>query len=144
MRLPSGQPLLQNGTPQSSQRAAWMRTCSGAGSSWTSCQSRTRSSTGRCGVSLRPYSRNPVTLPITRPRVDARLERQLQVAREYLDEARREIVPLAQHLLRALAARQLEVPSHHALEDFLVFRRELLQIDPLGVDARRERPVEVQ
>src|SRR5262245_24864515 len=144
MMLPSGQPLLQNGMPQSMQRAACFWTSSIAGSSCTSCQSWIRCSTGRCGVSTRPCSRNPVTLPIAGPRGEARFERQLEVLREHLHELRGEAVPLAQHLLGPFAARIFVVSAHHALEDFLVLGREPLEVDPLGVHAARERAVDVE
>ena len=47
MMFPSGQPWLQNGMPQSMQRAAWLRVFSSGKSSCTQRQSRRRSSTGR-------------------------------------------------------------------------------------------------
>src|SRR4029450_13050629 len=138
MMFPSGQPLLQNGTPQSMQRAAWCRTSATGGSIWTSCQSESRCSTGRYGVSTRPYSRNPVGLAIARPCVEARFERQLQLLREPLHELRRVALPLAEHVFRALAARVLVVPPHHALEDLLVFGGEPFEGDALRIHAAGE------
>src|SRR5580704_18025834 len=64
MRLPSGQPSLQNGMPQSMQRAAWAVRWSGGNGSYTSFQSRNRTGTGRRDGSSRPNSRKPVGLPM--------------------------------------------------------------------------------
>jgi hypothetical protein len=47
IRLPSGQPLLQNGMPQSMQRPAWVWSVSEGNSSYTSFQSLIRTGTGR-------------------------------------------------------------------------------------------------
>jgi hypothetical protein len=59
MRLPSGQPLLQNGTPQPMQRAAWSRS-SGSGSvPKISPWSRTRSRGSRSGSATRWTRRKP-------------------------------------------------------------------------------------
>src|ERR1700722_12580936 len=65
MRLPSGQPSLQNGMPQSMQRAAWTVRWSGGNGSYTSFQSRSRTGTGRRDGSSRPNSINPVGLPMS-------------------------------------------------------------------------------
>ena len=75
MRLPSGQPWWQKGTPQSMHRPA-CSTASGSSSCpwWTSFQSLTRSGTGRQGCSRRSVVRNPrgsvirpPVPPVTRP-----------------------------------------------------------------------------
>src|SRR6201992_608636 len=61
IRLPSGQPLWQNGIPQSMQRVACSRRISLSNSSYTSCQSRSRSGTGRrFGNSRCVYFRKPL------------------------------------------------------------------------------------
>ena len=65
MRLPSGQPLLQNGMPQSMHRDACVCRWSSAKGSYTSFQSSSRTGTGRrVGVS-RPCFRNPFTSPMS-------------------------------------------------------------------------------
>ena len=63
MRLPSGQPLLQNGMPQSMQRPAWLFKMEPSNGSYTSFQSFNRSSTGRRVGPLRPHFKNPVVSP---------------------------------------------------------------------------------
>src|SRR4051794_18496427 len=60
MRLPSGQPLLQNGMPQSMQRAACERSSPSGNGSYTSCQSCTRTGIGRRVGVRRPNLRNPL------------------------------------------------------------------------------------
>src|SRR5215510_10889084 len=66
MRFPSGQPLLQNGMPQSMQRPACVCNFSRANGSYTSRQSCSRTGTGRrVGVS-RLHLRNPVVSPTCR------------------------------------------------------------------------------
>ena len=64
MRLPSGQPLLQNGIPQSMHRDACARTSPSGNVSYTSCQSRMRTGTGRRVGSFRPCFKNPWMSPI--------------------------------------------------------------------------------
>ncbi len=61
IRLPSGQASWQKGTPQSIQRSAWAPMIgSSAPGTWTSCQSRTRSSAGLRGHSSRGVVRKPL------------------------------------------------------------------------------------
>src|SRR3984957_6962378 len=61
IRLPSGQPLWQNGIPQSMHRDAWCCSVECGKSSYTSSQSRRRRSTGRrLGVSRWVYFRKPL------------------------------------------------------------------------------------
>ena len=67
MMLPSGQPELQNGTPQSMQRLAWMRRSSSANGSYTSRQSRRRTGTGRRVGSSRSCRMNPRLSPMRSP-----------------------------------------------------------------------------
>src|SRR4029453_1212424 len=60
MRLPSGQPWWQNGTPQSMQRPAWLFRPPFSWASYTSFQSMIRTGTGRRGcVSRCRTFRNP-------------------------------------------------------------------------------------
>jgi hypothetical protein len=66
MRLPSGQPVWQNGMPQSMHRPAW-RSRRPAGKSWyTSRQSRIRTSTGRRAGVSRGVVKNPLGSAIGR------------------------------------------------------------------------------
>ncbi len=67
MRLPSGHPAWQKGTPQFMQRAAWRRSFSSENGALSSRKSRSRSGTERSSGSSLPYSMNPVGLPIVRP-----------------------------------------------------------------------------
>ena len=67
MMLPSGQPELQNGTPQSMQRLAWVRKSSSANGSYTSRQSRRRTGTGRRVGSSRSCRMNPRISPMFDP-----------------------------------------------------------------------------
>src|SRR3954453_4401996 len=64
MRLPSGQPLLQKGMPQSMHRAAWVCRWSSGKGSYTSFQSRRRTGTGRRVGVWRGYFMKPVTSPM--------------------------------------------------------------------------------
>ena len=64
MRLPSGQPLLQKGMPQSMQREACVFSARSAKGSYTSFQSRSRTGTGRRVGTSRPCFRNPLTSPM--------------------------------------------------------------------------------
>src|SRR4051794_3840804 len=66
IRLPSGQPEWQNGTPQSMQRAPWSRSPSSASGSWYSAKSCTRSSIGRLLGLTRWSFRKPPSSPIER------------------------------------------------------------------------------
>src|SRR6266568_653228 len=59
IRLPSGQPWWQNGTPQSMQRVACSRISSSDADGYTSRQSWMRTGTGRRVGSLRSYLRKP-------------------------------------------------------------------------------------
>src|SRR5438105_1583818 len=105
MRLPSGQPLLQNGMPQSMQRDACVRNLSSANGSYTSCQSSSRTGMGRrVGVS-RPCFMKPVASPMSRrhDRVEdgdapflglaGRIEHPLVVLGHHLGEAADLLVP---------------------------------------------------
>src|SRR5262245_33731690 len=144
MMFPSGQPLLQNGMPQSMQRAACSFVCSAEKSDCTHFQSRSRSSTGRYAVPRRPYLRNPRTSAIAAPRLDPLGLRALVVPRVDLDEATRDVVPLAEHFLGLAAARVLEVLAHHPLDDFEVGVLERIEIHGLRVHAARELAVFVE
>src|SRR5271165_6782477 len=64
MRLPSGQPLWQNGIPQSMHRAACRSARSRANGSYTSRQSVSRTSTGRRRGVSRAVVKNPFGSPI--------------------------------------------------------------------------------
>ena len=140
--FPSGQPLLQNGMPQSMQRAACFFTSSTDGSCLhlvpvvqplLDRPVRRVLASGTRG--------SPSTLPIAAPRVaGVASSASLQVLREHLHELRREAVPLAQHLFGALAARVLEVAPHHALQDRPRPRRsDGSRSTVSGLHARRER-----
>ena len=59
IRLPRGQPSLQNGIPQSMQRAACCCSLCGGKSSYTSRQSRSRTGTGRRAGNSRLWTRKP-------------------------------------------------------------------------------------
>ena len=59
IRLPSGQPWWQNGTPQSMHRVACSRISSSDADGYTSRQSWMRTGTGRRLGSLRSYRRKP-------------------------------------------------------------------------------------
>ena len=65
MRLPRGQPLLQNGMPQSMHREACVCRWSSGNGSYTSCQSSNRTGTGRRVGTSRPCFRNPFTSPMS-------------------------------------------------------------------------------
>src|SRR4051794_26640561 len=68
MRLSIGHPdsLWQNGTPQSIQRAPWVRRSTSAGAVKISKKSCTRSRGSRYGTAWRSNSLKPVGLPILR------------------------------------------------------------------------------
>src|ERR1700733_7352050 len=64
MRLPSGQPLWQNGMPQSMQRAACRSVRSLANGSYTSRQSVIRTSTARLRGVSRAVFKKPLGSPM--------------------------------------------------------------------------------
>ena len=64
IKLPSGQPLLQNGMPQSIQRPACWRNLSPSNGSYTSRQSATRTGIGRRLGVARSHFKNPVGSPM--------------------------------------------------------------------------------
>ncbi len=66
IRLSIGQPSWdwQNGTPQSMQRAPWLRRCSSAGFVKISRKSASRSPASRYGTLFFGYSMKPVGLPM--------------------------------------------------------------------------------
>src|SRR5208337_3120991 len=142
--LPRGQPLLQKGTPQSMQRAAWTRTFSSGKLPCTSCQSRRRSATGRMGVGSRRYSTNPVGLPISTSCLDPVRQRPPIVPRKDLHELLREARPFSQNLVRAFAAGVLEVPPQRAQDGLLVLFGDLLEIHHARIAATRKVSVLVQ
>ena len=67
MRFPSGQPLWQNGTPHSMQRAPCARSVASGSGTTNSRWSCTRSAGGRSDVSARAILRNAPSAPITPP-----------------------------------------------------------------------------
>src|SRR4051794_36812493 len=112
MRLPSGHPLLQNGMPQSMHRDACAFNSPSGNGSYTSCQSRMRTGTGRRVGVLRPCFRNPVgsamcgrhhcfehvfALLLCEPH---RFEHSLVVLREHLDEVAHLVVPAGEDARR--------------------------------------------
>jgi hypothetical protein len=64
MMLLTGQPLLQNGVPQSMQRAPCTLACSSASVMTNSFQLLSRSGDGFVALFQASYSRKPVTLPM--------------------------------------------------------------------------------
>src|SRR3954454_19944077 len=120
IRLPSGQPLWQNGTPHSMQRAPCSASSVSARWSTNSLKSLTRSSGARSGTPTRWTFRKAPNLPIERDLLggvealaagrDGLLRRLLLflrellehapvVLREHLHELRSELVPVVEHAL---------------------------------------------
>src|SRR4029077_12620290 len=144
MMLPSGQPVWQNGTPQSMQRAPWVRTFSSAKSRYTSDQSLIRSRTGRRSGVSRPNSTKPVTLPmrdLSRERGHRRwymlwrrnrysgcnlkfrdAEHSLKFVREHFDELGQQAVPVLENPLPARAAGGFDMFGNQVLEHLLIAR----------------------
>src|SRR5262252_7485114 len=128
IRLSIGQPSCdwQNGTPQSMQRAPWLRRCSSEGCVKISRKSAVRSLASRYGTLFFGYSMKPVGLPMLQTvRLSAaRLDRERAglVAQRLLDFL---VVPLA------LGEHTLVVGGHH-LHELLDRHR------PLVEDLRRD------
>src|SRR5215471_222740 len=146
IRLPSGQPWWQKGTPQSMQRDACARNSPSAYGRYTSRQSCTRSRTGRYGCFCRWISMNPVTLPMNDLEIrqhDWRefdlaelrfpFEHALVVARHHLHEQLRRDGPIRQQLA---CQRALRVPDM-ALEQFLHELRVVIFLEQLELDELR-------
>src|SRR5215831_9123820 len=153
MRLPSGHPWWQNGTPQSMHRAAWSRSSPSAYGRYTSCQSWTRSRTGRYGCFCRWISMNPVALPMNDLEIrehdwndfhlaEQRLafEHALVVARHHFDEHLRGDRPIRQDFRgeRAACVSQMTLQQlFHELVVGVLFKR--LELDEFRVAPRRKR-----
>src|SRR4051794_24479888 len=104
IRLPSGQPEWQNGTPHSMQRAPWSRRPAIGSCCWYSWKSPTRSATGRLGPLRRSIRRKPPSSP-------------MRGHHTVLDRARggggRRLVARLLGALGGLAQGALVVPRHH-------------------------------
>src|SRR3954452_17240867 len=109
MRLPSGQPLWQNGTPHSMQRAPWSASSVSGRWSRNSLKSPIRSCGSRSGTPTRWTFRNAPSSPTIdhEPFAGGRerrlgllgrelLEHALVVGGEHLDELRRQRLPLVE------------------------------------------------
>src|SRR3954447_10411913 len=166
MRLPSGQPLWQNGTPHSMHRAPWSASSRSERCRTNSLKSLTRSSGARSGTPTRWIFKKAPSSPIERHlllRVEALaagrdgllgrgglllgelLEHAAVVLREHLHELRAELVPPVEHALADRRARARDVLGDEVADldrVGLVHRAEVL--DDRRVDLGAEGPVLVE
>src|SRR5690625_2438129 len=152
IRLPSGRPWWQNGMPQSMQRPACALMTGSTvrpilPSAYTSCQSRTRSATGRRVASTRSVVRNPrgsamsglhdrlERIPALPRGIRTRDEHALVVARHDLGQPRDDAVPGLQQAGGKSGAGLLLVPHHEVTHqrDVVVVQR--FDVDHAGVDS---------
>src|SRR4051812_32311178 len=135
MRLPNGQPLWQNGTPHSMQRAPCSASSRSGRWSRNSLKSPTRSFGSRSGTPTRWTLRNAPSLPTVDHEPLARgrhrglvlfdrqlLEHAAVVRREDLDELRRQRLPLVEH-----------APADRRLGPRDVLGDEVADLDRVGV-----------
>src|SRR4051794_20671456 len=116
MRLPSGQPLWQKGTPHSMQRAPWAASSSSGRrtrNSWNARSPATRCTGSLYATPERSIFRKPPSSPIA-ARLRAGLRRDAPVARRFAARAAvgrgdERLVDLALRRDEALAARALRV-----------------------------------
>src|SRR3954453_3464291 len=164
MRFPSGQPLWQNGTPHSMQRAPCAASSSTGRSTRNSLRSAARSPGSRYLAPERSIFRNAPSSPIDvalpghealaagRDRLALRvallllarplLKHALVVGREDLDELRAQRVELVEHALADRRAGAAHVLGHQRVELHGVGVVELLElIEHRRVHARAERAV---
>src|SRR5215471_17553575 len=130
MMLLIGQPVWQNGMPQSMQRAPCVEASSSVSAKMNSRELRTRSAIGSVVSATRLSSMKPVILPImTLPRRSRRRlllllrggslrhglrcmhlgKRAPVFVREHLDELATLVVPVVEHRERVRAAREAQV-----------------------------------
>src|SRR3954447_13164921 len=155
MRLPSGQPLLQNGMPQSMHRDACAFSSPSGNGSYTSCQSRMRTGTGRRVGVLRPCFRNPVgsamrgrhhcfehvsALLLREPH---RFEHSLVVLREHLDEVAHLVVPAGEYARRHGRVGHRLVLADDRPQPLAVVVFDRIDVDHLEVEPAGERVVGV-
>src|SRR4051794_3315348 len=166
MRLPSGQPLWQNGTPHSMQRAPWSASSRSLRWRTNSLKSWTRSDGSRSGTPTRWIFRKAPSSPIERHLLGTEeplaagghraargllllalelLEHAAVVLGEDLDELRHQVVEAVEHPLPHGRAGALDVLGDqvaHLDGVGLVHRREVL--DDRRVDLGAERAVLVE
>src|SRR6266496_2623555 len=142
MMLLIGQPLWQNGIPQSMQRAPCFSASSSASVRMNSRKLRTRSGTGSATSWIRCNSMNPVILPTSGRlallgsrrgglcrsllRVHFR-QRAFVLVRKYLDEATARRIPIVEDRERARAPGEPQVPLDQLAGERLVRPAEMLQ-----------------
>src|SRR3954463_10943611 len=164
MRLPSGQPLWQNGTPHSMQRAPCSASSVSGRCRTNSLKSLTRSSGARSGTPTRWTFTKARSSPIERHllgRVEAlaagrdgllrrlvlllgeQLEDAAVILRKHLDELRCDLVPLVEHPLadRRVGARDVLGDEVAHLDRIrLVHRAEVLDVGRVDLGAEGPLP----
>src|SRR5437763_1399504 len=155
IKFPSGHPLLQNGMPQSMHREAWARSSPSGNGSYTSCQSRMRTGTGRRVGTLRPCFKKPVGSAMGGGHhcfehvfalllcVAHRVQDALVVLREDLRERPNLFVPAGEDARRDRGVGLGLVLADDVAQPLAVVGLERIDVDHLEVEPPGERVVRV-